>query len=358
MPRKFTYAEAGVDRKLRAKSKTALKLLEQTFKFSHYGKVVELPYGKVFPFGDRYLDLQVEGVGTKVLVAQLANKYDTIGIDGVALVVNDIIRSGATPIALVDNIHTQASEPKFVEELMKGITKGALESECIVPAGEIGDVAEIITGMAKGKSFDLVVACIGELTEDKIIRGDSIETGDVVIGLRSSGLHSNGITLARKVLFKRWGGKYDPFTIPEGLDRELVYEVLEPMEIYVKPLMTTAEKVEIKGAVHITGDAYLKFNRLMEFSKGIGFEFNNFKPQPIFDLIQRTSREIEREISDEEMLKTFNMGWGFAIVVEKEEADATIDSIEKMGVEAEQIGMVTSSRRIVARYKGKKILLQ
>jgi phosphoribosylformylglycinamidine cyclo-ligase len=288
----------------------------------------------------------------------LANKYDTIGIDGVALVVNDIIRSGARPVALVDNIHTQVSEPKLIEELLKGIIKGALESECIVPAGEIGDVAEIITGIVKGKSFDLVVACVGELTEDKIIRGDNIETGDAVIGLRSSGLHSNGITLARRVLFKQWGGKYDPFTIPEGLDRELVYEVLEPMKIYVKPLMTATEKVKIKGAVHITGDAYLKFNRLMEFSKGIGFEFNNFKPQPIFDLIQRTTHGLKREISDEEMLKTFNMGWGFALVIGKEEADATIGCLKKTGVEAEQIGMATSSQKIVAIYKDKKILLQ
>jgi phosphoribosylformylglycinamidine cyclo-ligase len=358
MPKKFTYAESGVDRKLRAKSKAALKLLEKTFKFSPYGRVVKLPYGNVFPFGTGYLDLQVEGVGTKVLVAQLADKYDTIGIDGVALVVNDVIRSGAKPIALVDIIHTQVSDPKLIEDLLKGITKGAIESECIVPAGEIGDVAEIITGVATGKSFDLVVGCVGELAKERMIKGDDIKPGDVVIGLRSSGLHSNGVTLARKVLFKQWGGKYDPFTIPDGFDRELVYEILEPMEIYVKPLKTAVEKVKIKGAVHITGDAYLKFNRLMEFSKGTGFEFNNFKPQPIFDLVQKTAREVKRAISDDEMLKTFNMGWGFAIVVEKKEADATIGYLEKVGVEAEQIGLVTSSPKIIAHYKGKKILLQ
>jgi phosphoribosylformylglycinamidine cyclo-ligase len=358
MPKKLTYAEAGVDRELRAKSKAALKLLERTFRFSRYGSLVQLPYGKIFPFDDKYLDFQVEGVGTKVLVAELANKYDTIGIDGVALVVNDVIRSGARPIALVNNIHTQVSEPKLIKELMKGIEKGAERAGCVVPAGEIGDVAEIIAGVAKGKSFDLVVACIGELTQNKMIRGDDIKTGDAVIGVRSSGLHSNGVTLARKVLFEQWGGKYNAFTVPEGLDRELVYEVLEPMKIYVKPLMTTAEKVEIKGAVHITGDAYLKFNCLMKFSKGIGFEFGNFKPQAIFDLIQRTAREAKKAISDEEMLKTFNMGWGFAIVTEKEDADATIDYLEKTGAEAEQIGVVTSSQKIVANYKGKKILLQ
>ena len=358
MPKKLTYAEAGVNRELRAKSKAALKLLGQTFRFSRYGEVVELPYGKIFPFHDKYLDLQVEGVGTKVLVAQLADKYDTIGIDGVALVVNDIIRSGARPIALVDNIHTQVSEPSFIKDLIEGIKEGAFESECMVPAGEIGDVAEIIKGVAKGKSFDLVVGCVGEVTKERMIRGDSLKAGDVVIGLRSSGIHSNGITLARKVLFKQWGGKYKPFTIPEGLDRELVHEVLEPMKIYVKPLMKAAEKIDVKGAVHITGDAYLKFNRFMEFSKGVGFEFNNFKPQPIFDLIQKTAAELKRPISNEEMLKTFNMGWGFGVITKKEDQDEAIGHFKKSGVEAEKMGTVTSSSRIVAQYKGKKIQLQ
>ncbi|MFX0203197.1 MAG: AIR synthase related protein, partial [Candidatus Hodarchaeota archaeon] len=116
MPKEFTYAETGVDREMRAKSKEALPLLKQTYKLSKYGKVVELPYGNVFSVGNRYLDLVIEGVGTKVLLAQLADKYDTIGIDGVAMAVNDVIRSGATPLAVVDNIHTQISNPRLVEE--------------------------------------------------------------------------------------------------------------------------------------------------------------------------------------------------------------------------------------------------
>jgi phosphoribosylformylglycinamidine cyclo-ligase len=358
MPKEFTYAEAGVDIETRAKSKAALKLLKQTFKFSKYGRVVTLPYGKIFPFGDNYLDLQVEGVGTKVLVAQLADKYDTIGIDGVALVVNDVIRSGAEPLAIVDNIHVQVSDPVLIKELMKGITEGAEESECLVPAGEIGDVAEVITGVAKGKSFDLVVACLGELDKDRIIRGDNIKPGDTIIGLKSSGVHSNGITLARKVLFKQWGGKYETFAIPDGFNRELVYEVLEPMKIYVKPLQRLAEKVRIKAAVHITGEGFAKFKHLMKFSKGVGFEFHNFKPQPIFNLIQQTARETKGEISDEEMLKTFNMGWGFALIVEKKDTDSTIDCVEKAGAEAEQIGKVVRSGKIIAHYKNKKILLR
>ncbi len=358
MPKSFTYAEAGVDRELRAKSKAALKALKQTYKNSRYGKVIQLPYGNIFPVGDKYFDLVIEGIGTKVLLAQLANKYDTIGIDGVAMATNDVIRSGAKPLAFADNIHAQVSDSKLVAEWMKGIVKGANEAGCIVPGGEIGDVAEIIKGIAEGKGFDMVFACIGEMNRSDIIFGNNIKPGDVVIGLRSSGIHSNGITLARKILFRQWGGKYEPYHIPNGFDRELVYEVLEPTKIYVKPFLNAAEKYEVKGAVHITGDAYLKFDKLMQFSEGIGFEFDNFKPQPIFELIQKSAPEIRAPITDEEMLKTFNMGWGYAVVVNKSDKDAVVDSFEKDKIQAEQIGKVTDSGRIVASYRGKKILLK
>ncbi|MGB9676317.1 MAG: phosphoribosylformylglycinamidine cyclo-ligase [Candidatus Bathyarchaeales archaeon] len=359
MVREFTYADVGVDRRVRAESKKFLTVLRDTYKFSHYGGIISLPYGKIFPIGNgRYLDLVVEGVGTKVLVAQLAGKYDTIGVDAVALAVNDVIRSGAKPLAIADNIHAQVSDPKLIEELLKGITRGALESECIVPSGEIGDVAEVIRGLVDGKGFDLVVATVGEVVEEKIIHGNDIRAGDVIVGMRSSGIHSNGVTLARKVLFKQWGGKYEPFDVPDGFEREIVYEVLEPMKIYVKPLLRVADSVRVKAAVHITGDAYLKFGNLQRFSKGIGFEFTIFTPQPIFELIQKTAVELGGKITDEEMFKTFNMGWGFAIVVDKADLDEAIDILDRAGVESEQIGFVTDSRGIRVHYKGKKIILK
>ncbi|UCD39480.1 MAG: phosphoribosylformylglycinamidine cyclo-ligase [Candidatus Bathyarchaeota archaeon] len=358
MSSSFTYAKAGVDRELRARSKVALKVLEQTYKHSRYGEVVQLPYGNIFPIEQNYFDLVIEGVGTKVLLAQLANKYDTIGIDAVALAANDVIRSGATPLALADNIHAHVSDPKLVVEWIQGIAKGANEAGCVVPSGEIGDVAEVIRGLSEGIGFDMVVACIGELDRNDIVLGNNLGIGDVVIGLRSSGVHSNGMTLARKILFRQWGGKYEPFEVPEGFDRELVYEVLKPMAIYVKPFLNAAKKCEIKGAVHITGDAYMKFDRLMLFSKGVGFEFDNFKPQPIFGLVQKAAEETRVPVSDKEMLRTFNMGWGFAIVVDSDEKDAVIDSFEKDNIQAEQIGKVNDSRKIVASYKGKKILLK
>ncbi|MEM1540069.1 MAG: phosphoribosylformylglycinamidine cyclo-ligase [Candidatus Bathyarchaeia archaeon] len=359
MKRWVTYASAGVDRKLRAKAKRALRLLMSTYRLSRYGEIVQLPFGNVFPFrGDCYLDLVIEGVGTKVLVAQLAGKYDTIGVDGVAVAVNDVIRSGARPLAVADNIHAQVSDPELVKDWMKGIAKGAAEAGCVVPSGEIGDVAELIKGLVEGKGFDMVFAAIGEVSKDKIITGKDLKPGDVIIGLRSSGIHSNGVTLARKVLFKQWGGMYEPFDVPEPLDRELVYEVLEPTRIYVKPVLNVAEHVKVKAAVHITGDAYLKFKRLTLFSRGIGFKFNNFKPQPIFDLIQKTASELGGELSDEEMFKTFNMGWGFAIIVDKADADKALDVLGKAGMHAEEIGCVTKAMGIRILYKGKRIILR
>jgi len=352
----YTYADSGVDRDLRLRSKEALNLLSRTLLLSRYGGVIQLPYGRLLPFRGRWVDLVIEGVGTKVLVAQLANKYDTIGIDGVAMAVNDVIRSGAKPICLADNIHIQRSEPSLVEELLKGIAEGAMQAGCPVVGGEIGDVAEIIRGVAEDKGFDIVVACMGEVSDDEIIRGLGIKPGDAIIGLRSSGIHSNGVTLARKVLLKRWGGVFDAFEVPEGFDRPIIYEILEPTRIYVKSLLKLLREVKVKAVVHITGDAYLKFEKLMALNPGIGFEFTNFKPQPIFDLIQEASKESRGPISDLEMLRTFNMGWGLAFIVDNDLTDDCLDLLE--GAEAEVIGWVNDTGHISAYFKGRKLILR
>jgi phosphoribosylformylglycinamidine cyclo-ligase len=358
MPKDFTYTDAGVNREQRAESKKALKTLESTYKYSHYGQVMNLPYGNIFQLNENvFLDLVIEGVGTKVLLAQLANRYDTIGVDAVAMAVNDVIRSGATPLAISDNIHAQASNPSLVKEWLEGIAEGAKEAGCPVTSGEIGDVAEIIKGIAEGAGFDMVVASVGQVAKPKIITGKNIKPDDMIIGLRSSGLHSNGITLARKILFKQWGGKYDSHAKTDGLDRELIQETLEPTKIYVKPLLKTADAVTIKAVVHITGDAYLKFNNLTRFSSGIGFQFDNFKPQPIFSLIQKTASELNLTITDEEMFRTFNMGWGFALIVDKTDTEKTLKALEKAGEKPERIGTVTNTQRIEILHNKKKLIL-
>ncbi len=358
MPKNFTYTDAGVNRQQRVESKKALKDLQETYKYSRFGNVMRLPYGNIFPVGENtFLDLVIEGVGTKVLLAQLANKYDTIGVDAVAMAVNDVIRSGARPLAIADNIHAQASEPRLVREWLKGIGQGAAEAECPVTSGETGDVAEIIKGLVDNTGFDMVVASVGTVERQNIITGEGIKPEDPIIGLASSGLHSNGLTMVRKILFKQWGGKYQPNDVPEGLDREVVLEALEPTKIYVKPLLKVASKVKVKAAVHITGDGYMKFNNLANFSPGIGFEFSNFSPQPIFELIQKTAAELGYCISDEEMFKTFNMGWGFGIILDKSEADKAMSALEIDGEKPEIIGKVTDKKTVEVKYGNKRLVL-
>jgi phosphoribosylformylglycinamidine cyclo-ligase len=358
MPKIYTYTDAGVNREKRHESKKTLEKLKGTYKHSHYGPVLHLPYGNIFPYDENvYLDLVIEGVGTKVLLAQLAQKYDTIGIDAVAMAVNDVIRSGATPLAVSDNIHAQTSDPQLVREWLKGIAEGAIQAECPVTSGEIGDVAEIIKGLTGYAGFDMIVASIGQVTKPKIITGKNIKPRDPIIGLPSSGLHSNGITLARKILLKQWGGKHEPHDTPEELNKELIFEMLEPTRIYVVPFLKAAENVKIKAAVHITGDAYLKFNNLTNFSPGIGFKFTNFDPQPIFNLIQKTAQQLDLAIADEEMFRTFNMGWGFAIITDKADSDKALDILDKTKAQPEMIGKVTGNKSIEIDYKNKKLLL-
>jgi phosphoribosylformylglycinamidine cyclo-ligase len=358
MPKNYTYDDAGVNRKQRIESKKQLSILQETYKQSIFGPVLKLPYGNIFPTGqDKYLDLVIEGVGTKVLIAQLIQKYDTIGVDAVAMAVNDVIRSGAKPLAIADNIHAQESNPGLVKDWLTGVVKGAIASGCPVTGGEIGDVAEIINGLSQNAGFDMVIASVGTVDKKDIITGENIHTGDPIIGLASSGLHSNGITLARKILFKHWGGKFEQTDIPDGLNREIGLEALEPTKIYVKPLLKLASKVKIKAAVHITGDAYTKFNNLTRASPGIGFKFDHFHPQPIFALMQRTATELGYSISDEEMFKTFNMGWGFGIIVDKTDLDTAMSTLYQTDVDVDVIGEITDKRTVEVVYNGKRLIL-
>ena len=358
MSKKISYSDAGVNREQRAESKKSLKKLHASYRYSAHGSIMHLPYGNIFPFeNNTYLDLVIEGVGTKVLVAQLANKFDTIGIDAVAMAVNDVIRSGAKPIAIADNIHAHSSDPNLVDDWLEGIIEGAKQATCPITSGEIGDVAEIIRGLTDLQGFDIIVAAIGYVNKKNIITGSNIHPGDPILGLPSSGLHSNGISLARKILFKQWGGKFEKNDVPKNINQPIVQEVLKPTKIYVKELIELNKRVKIKAVVHITGDAYLKFGNLSRFSQGIGFRFKNFNPQPIFSLIQDTAKDLGYTLTDEEMFKTFNMGWGFAIIVDKKDKDRALSILEDSNSKASEIGEITDTNKIEILYKNKKLVL-
>ena len=337
----LTYAETGVDRELRKKAKVHWESLRSTHALSKYGSVIETPYNTLYPIREnKYQVKTCDGTGTKVLLAEKAEKHDTIGIDAVAMVVNDCIRCGATPLALTDVIDTKKSEPWLLEELQKGLNAGAFEAGCPLVGGETADVPELLNSL-----YHVNCDCVGEVEKEKIIDGSKIRPGDVVIGLRSSGVHSNGITLVRKALFKEWGGKYDFNYQPEELDKDLLHEVLEPTRIYVKPVLNVMEKIDVHGAVHVTGDAYLKFLKLG------GFEFDNFHPHPVFSVIRHAG-----QISDEEMFKVFNMGWGFALIVPRENKNECLDLIGK-DYNPEPIGKVIPGKKVVIKYKTKEITL-
>lgn len=334
-----TYLEAGVDRELRSKAKEHLADLKSTLSFSRHGATIETPFNTLYPVGNEIFHVKTaDGVGTKVLLAQLAGKHDTIGIDAVAMVVNDCIRCGARPLAITDVIDIRKSEPEILVELQRGLGIGARESECPLVGGETADVPELMNAL-----YHINCDCVGEVERSKIINGERISVGDVITGLKSSGVHSNGISLLRKVLFKEWGGKFDAFEKPDGFDQELVLEALEPTKIYVKEFLNAADKVDILGAVNITGDAYLKFRKVTR----LGLEFDNFRPQPIFMLMQ------ESGVSMEEMFKTMNMGWGFAVMVKKKDADSALQALPG----SEVIGRITD-RGIAINFQNKRIILE
>lgn len=377
MPDELTYAESGVDRNLRAQSKVALKTFQDTFKYSRHGPPIILPYNTIIPLesgvladlkhliyrlhlgkGKLYSDHIIEGIGTKVLVSQATDVYSTAGIDAIAMNVNDILRSGAVPLSLSDNIDCEKSEPALIEEWTKGLLAGAEMAQIVIPGGEIADVAALMKGVRDGKAFHMVCSCVGELYEKDIIWGRGIKKDDAVIGLGSSGLHSNGLSLVRKVLLKQWGGKYDAFDKPPGFDREIGYEILTPTRIYVKPVVNVNKRFDIKAAVHITGDAYKKFDKLFPFNPGIGFEFNYFDPQDIFGLIEETARShLNKIITKKEMYSTFNMGWGFGLVVARNDAKKVLHYLKEQGEKAKEIGRATNTGKIVINDEGNRFEL-
>lgn len=350
--RRLSYASSGVNRIKRGASRRSIvrNLLRGSLSNSS-GKPIELPFGLIFPSptGSRYYyDLQIEGVGTKTLLAEVSGKYRSAGIDAVAMVVNDIIRSGAKPFLITDAIHIMKSNPLITRELVQGVMDGAKIAACVLASGETGDVPEILHSPIVKDSlpFDLMVSGVGSLQKEHVIWG-KLAPGDEVIGLRSSGIHSNGLTLARKILLRKWGGLYDPWDTPQPLERTLIEELQEPTRIYVRALLEVQKYVRIKAAVHITGDGFGKFGRLLEWQPHVtGIEFDGLGKIPsIFRLIYETARKLKTPVSVKEMYQTFNMGYGFALVVRKEEVENALDRLNKH-CQAEKMGQVNSSRAI------------
>ncbi len=325
-----TYSESGVNidleaetvKALASKLKPTLELRDIITDSGHFAALVRL--------GDKAIAMSTDGVGSKILVAKMMNKYDTVGIDCIAMVVNDILCVGAEPIALVDYLAVENPDPETASEIAEGLVKGAEESNISIIGGETASLPKII------KDFDLAGTGIGFVDTDKIISGKDIEIGDTLIGLKSSGIHSNGLSLARKAIFEDAKLQVDD-KIP-NTNKRVGEELLTPTKLYVKPIVNLFKKdFNIHGLAHITGGGFTNLQRL---KKGIGFEINNLpEPQEIFKLIY------EQNVPLKEMYKVFNMGIGFVIIAKKEEADKIIEEVSK-DVEAYKIGKVISEDKI------------
>ncbi|MBI4319958.1 MAG: phosphoribosylformylglycinamidine cyclo-ligase [Chloroflexi bacterium] len=346
-----TYAGAGVDAESEESAlKGLLKWVEKSLALRTGIGAVQLPIGyfaNVVDIGHGMgLAISTDGVGTKLLVAQMMNRYDTVGIDCVAMNVNDVLCVGAEPVSLVDCIAVQEARPDLLEQIGKGLYKGAELAKVNIPAGEIAQIKEIVRGEREGYGFDLVGTCVGLVPLDRIIIGREVREGDAVVGLRSSGVHSNGLTLAREVLFKKAGYAIDRF-VPE-LGRTVGEELLEPTRIYVTEVMEMLHSgLHVKALSHITGDGMLN---LLRVKAEVGYVVEQFpEPQPVFKVIQRLG-----QVTDEEAFRVFNMGIGLCVTVPAEEVDQVIGIARKHGVEAHRLGYAVSDpeRKVVIQPYG------
>jgi len=254
------------------------------------------------------LALCTDGVGSKVLVAEMLRRYDTIGIDCVAMNVNDAICVGAEPISFLDYIAIERATPEILEQIARGLYRGAELAGVSIVGGEISQIPDIIKGHEPGSGLDLVGMCAAIVPLDQIILGEHVAPGDVIVGIRSSGVHSNGLTLARKALFEVGGLTVDQHMAELGCT--VGEELLRPTDIYVRPVMDLLKKqrVPVRALVNITSDGFLNLARI---KAAVGFRLDALPdPQPIFRLIQDLGR-----VPEPEMYRVFNMGIGFCLIV-------------------------------------------
>jgi phosphoribosylformylglycinamidine cyclo-ligase len=317
-----------------------LRRIERTVEFPRRGRPV-LPNGffaNVLDLGGNLgLAISTDGVGTKVLVAHALGRYDTVGVDLVAMNVNDLLCVGAEPVALVDYLAVSSADPVLLDQLSIGLCEGARQARVSIPGGEIAQVRELLRPHPPGdrEGFDLVATAVGVVALDRIIVGRDIEPGDVVVGFASSGVHSNGLTLARRVL-GRAGGEAPYGECPVELGGQSVGdELLRPTRIYVREVMALLDAgIPLKALAHITGDGLL--NLLRVDADEIGFVLDALPaPPPVFELIARRGG-----IAPHEMYQTFNMGVGFCVVLAPGDVERALAIVAHEGQAAATIGRV------------------
>lgn len=260
-----------------------------------------------------------DGVGTKVMLAQMMNKHDTIGIDCVAMCVNDILCQGAKPLFFLDYIACGKLVPEKMEKIVKGVADGCLKANSSLIGGETAEMP----GLYKENDYDLAGFCVGIVDKEKIITGEKIKKGDHIFGLKSSGIHSNGYSLVRKIVLEKEKLSLDEKI--EGLDTSLGEELLKPTKIYVKEILSLLEKIEIKGLSHITGGGfYENIPRMIPDGLCAKIDVRNIALPKIFTLLEKWG-----ELDRKDMYETFNMGVGLVFAVDKKDIDIVKETIDE-----------------------------
>ncbi|KPJ57162.1 MAG: phosphoribosylaminoimidazole synthetase [Deltaproteobacteria bacterium DG_8] len=338
MKKSLTYKDAGVNidttnrliERIKSIAKTSFRseVLTDIGGFSGLFSLNTEKYKKPI------LTASTDGVGTKLKIAFMTNIHDTVGIDLVAMCVNDILAQGAEPLFLLDYLSTSKVESKTVEAVISGISRGCQEAGCALIGGEIAEMPSFY----KEGEYDLAGFVVGVVDQDKIIDGSEIKIGDKVVGIASSGLHSNGYSLVRKIVFEQL--HLDPNKKMEEIGRKLGEELLEPTKIYVKPILNITSEIHLHGISHITGGGLVEnIPRILPNGCQAVIHKGSWEIPPIFTFIQNKGN-----ISEAEMLRTFNNGIGMALIISDEEAEDIISRLQNIQMQSYIIGEVVKRK--------------
>ena len=301
----LTYAESGVDIE---KEEKTIKALTKSMDYKREGLGAPLTgighYAGLIDFGEYALALATDGVGSKVLIANEMKRWNTVGIDCIAMNVNDLLAIGAEPISFVDYLALEKHDENFASQIGEGLRKGAEISKMTIVGGETATLPDIIKG------FDLAGTCLGMVKKDMIITGENVQLGDVIVGIPAAGVHSNGYTLVRNIVDQSSYSYKDAF--PYETSTTIGDELLIPTRIYME-VLDVIKECDVHGLAHITGSGLLKLKRVTS----LGFDlYDPIEPNSIFKFLQE-----EGNVDDLEMFRTFNMGMGFVVILPQEHAE-------------------------------------
>lgn len=324
MKKAVTYKRSGVDiDKANYFVKKIKPLIEKTYTkgtlgtIGHFGGFFRADFSGM---KDPVLVSSTDGVGTKLMVANIAGKFDTVGVDLVAMCVNDIVTCGAKPLFFLDYFATGKIKPLVAVDIVKGVVSGCKDADCALIGGETAEMP----GLYKEEDFDLAGFCVGVVDRKKVMDGSTVKAGDRILGLASSGIHSNGYSLVRKIFSKsEMKGRYKK-------------ELLKPTVIYVKPILDLIRNFKAKAIANITGGGfYDNIPRVLPDGTAASIDKGSWRMPPIFEIIRKRSK-----LGDEQLYRTFNMGIGMTAILSKKAIPATIERLKRFGIKAWDIGEV------------------